>query len=324
MDKKQHTDEVDVFELFGYIGRGFNNLGNQILRFFNFLMRNVIVLSILLIIGLVAGYFMDKTTPELRKTETLVVSNFGTSKYLYKSIDEIESKLAHSEKGFLKEIGLTEKESQRISLEIEPVISVHEITEEEQAFLELMRANESLDEEEKQAIINRNSQLHKITLFHPENVNAEKVMKRIINHLRQNSHYTTVFNNGVENLQRRIKSNLFILAQIDTLFKNYSKNIGDISALGENLVYSNSLNLGELLEIRMELQRNTGVLITENVENTTFLKIIEIGPPTKLKDLHLSSKKILFFPILLIGLFFLIHIMIRLSKKAAKLKEQDR
>lgn len=324
MDKKQHnSDEVDVFELFGYIGKGFNNLGNAILRFFNFLMRNIIVLVILIIIGVVAGYFIDKTTPELRKTQALVVSSFGSSEYLYKSIQEMESKFSHSEEGFFKEMGLTKKEINRISLKIEPVIAVHEITREEQAFLEQLGDNESLNEEQKQAILNRSYQNHRITLFHPAGVNAQKLMRKIIDHLRQNSHYEKVFDNSHEILQRQIKSNLFVLAQIDTLFKNYSKNIGNTAALGENLVYSNSLNLGQLLEMRMDLQTKTSELIIKNIENTTFLKILSIGNPSALKNATLSSKKMLFLPLLFIGLFFLVHIVLKINKKRIQLKKEE-
>lgn len=318
--KPQNNDEVDVFELFGYIGRGFNKLGNTLLRFFNFLLRNIVVLIILVIVGIVAGYFVDKSAPNLLKTETFIVSNFGSAEYVYESINGMEAIFKSSKEDFLQEMGVTKAEAKHISLEIAPVISVHEITEQEQVFLELLQDNKSLSREEKQAVINKNYSYHKITLFHPKDVNAEKLTEKIISHLRQNDHYMKVFKNSREILQRQIKSNLFILAQIDSLFKNYSKNIGNVGAVGENLVYSNSTNLGDLLETRMDLQTKTNELIIKNVGNSTFLKVLNIGNSSALKSTGLFSKKIVIFPLLLIGLFFLIHVFIGINKKAAKLK----
>lgn len=318
-NKPRNQDEVDVFELFGYIGRGFNKLGNAFLRFFNFLIRNIIILGSLILIGLVAGYFVDKTTPEKRKTVAIVVSNFGSTEYLYKSIDEMEAELKNLTPEFLKELGLTEKEASSLSLEIEPIISVREISPEEKTYLEFLADNESLEKEQKQMILDKSYQHHQITLFHPEEFAGQEILTEIIGQIRQNPHFQKVHTASAENLERQIKSNLFVLSQIDTLFQNYSKNIGDAGAIGENTVYSNSLNLGELLKIRMDFQQKTQELIIENIENTGFLKITDMGSPQKPKDTAFASKKILFYPLVLLGLFFLAHLIIRIGKKAKNL-----
>lgn len=318
-NKPRNQEEVDVFELFGYIGRGFNKIGDAFLRFFNFLMRNIILLGCLILIGVVAGYFVDKATPEKRKTVAIVVSNFGSTEYLYKSIEEMEAELKTLTPELLKKIGLTDKEAGSLSLEIKPIISVREVSPEEKTYLEFLEDNPALEEEEKQLILDKSYQHHQITLFHPATFEGQKILTQIIDQIRQNPHFQKVHSVSAENLKRQIKSNLFVLAQIDTLFQNYSKNIGNAGALGENTMYSNSLNLGELLEMRMEFQQKTQALIIENVENTGFLKITDMGSPQKPKDIAFTSNKIVFYPLALLGLFFLVHLVIRIGKKAKKI-----
>ena len=322
METKRNSGEVDIFELFKFIGKAFNKLGNILLRFFNFLIRNVIVIGILVVVGFFAGFLLDKNAPEKQKTQAIIVSNFESAGYIYESIQNMNIKFTDLDEDFLKKLNVDEDAAGQISLQIEPIIEVRELSEEEQAYWELLEENETLSNDEKQAILDRSYRKHKITLFHTEDIQGKVLLERIIQQLRKNRHYEELYAENKIYLQRHIAGNLFTLAQIDTLFKTYSKTLGQLGTLDGNLIYSeNSFNLAGLLNSKMELQKETADLIVENVENSNFVKVVHLGNPTGLETESFLSNKTLVLPLFLVILFLMAHVFLRIYRKSRQLNE---
>src|SRR5690554_5806149 len=98
---QNNNEEIDLGDLFRLIKRFFEKIGNLLLRFLSFLLRNAIVLIILIVIGAIIGYFWQKSIEPLYKTEIIVATSFGSQEYLFKAIDEAEYKF--SEKGISNE-----------------------------------------------------------------------------------------------------------------------------------------------------------------------------------------------------------------------------
>ena len=115
--------------------------------------------------------------------------------------------------------------------------------------------------------------------------------------------------------------NYYVLAQIDSLLGNYTQLIASGGEVGRNLIYSeNSLNLAGLMNVRMELQKETTKLLTEKVENTAFLKVIDLGYPRDLEDVSVFGKKIVLIPFLLIVGFLLFSVFMVIRAKGKSLE----
>ncbi|NKI31203.1 hypothetical protein [Croceivirga thetidis] len=91
------NDEVDLGQLFQAIGRGFQNLidllmkvvkvlANILIMFLLFLQKNIIALSIALVIGVVAGFVIDMLKTERYVSRMLVEPNFNSVQQLYNNV----------------------------------------------------------------------------------------------------------------------------------------------------------------------------------------------------------------------------------------------
>lgn len=318
-DKKHHTEEISLFELFGYIKKGFNRIGDALLRFFAFLVRNAIILIALVVIGIVAGFFMDKATPQSVRTEVVVVAGFGSSDYLYESVEDINYKLQKKDSLFFEKMDLDTEKDYGFSLEINPVPMLREINGDQENYFDLLKENESISEEERQAIINKSYEQHKLVLFHQVDAPAKSFLTTLMDHLRENSHYREVFQLMQKSLDRQIESNIYMLAQIDSLLANYSKNPGTGSAYTEN-----SIDLGNLLVNRMEMQEETRELQQQKIASQGFLKIIAMNMAQPMEDTSVFDKNMVALPLLLLGIFFLICLLARAYRKARKNRHFNR
>ena len=78
-EKKETTQEIDLIELFTNIGNWFQNkintLFNLFLKTIDFLIKNVIWLALFVIIGIIIGFFIHKTTKKYFHTEMICISN---------------------------------------------------------------------------------------------------------------------------------------------------------------------------------------------------------------------------------------------------------
>lgn len=311
-NRKHHNEEISLFELWDYIKRGFNKIGNTLLSFFAFLVRNIVILIVLVVLGVVIGFFIDKASPTYVRTEAVVTANFGSSNYLYESIKDINYKLQREDSLFFSKMGISSEEKYGFSLEIKPVVAVWEITGGERSFFDMLEENELLSEEERQAVINKSYEEHRLILFHKKDAPAEEFLNKIIHHISANSHYEEVFQVMQESLDHQIRSNVFMLAQIDSLLANYSKN--QINTTGSTYT-ENKIDLGSLLSNRMEMQEETREMQLKKIASKRFLKVIDMNSAQPLEDTSIFDKKIVAIPLVLLGLFFLIHIIVRVNRK---------
>lgn len=321
MENKQHdSEEVDVFELFRHIGRGFDKLGAVFLRFFNFLVRKIVAIGIIVLIGIVIGFFINRMVPQKYETVALVSSNFESTEYLYKYIAGIDSKFAELDEGFLAEMNLSKEEARPISLFISPIITVKGISPDMEDLSKVMEDSYNLTKEEIQDVLSISYDRHRITLVHTDQVQGEKLLEKIIDRIRTNTFFQKISQELHSSYARQIDSNIYVLSQIDSLLANYAQSIGSSGNVGKNLVYSdNSINLAGILEMRIDLQDKTADLRQKQIINETFIRVLSEGK-TSAKERGIFENYIVLIPILLLAVFFLVHIGLWINRKAANLK----
>ena len=97
--KNSDNQEIDLFQISKKIGVFFENISTSIFRGFLFLKRNLIIISILFIIGVVLGLYLDKTN-KVYENKLYVQPNFGSVDYLYSKIELIDSKIRDNDTEF--------------------------------------------------------------------------------------------------------------------------------------------------------------------------------------------------------------------------------
>ena len=94
-----------------------------IVRFLKFLYKNKIIICLLVVIGLVLGYYLDSKVKKEFKTEVVVVPNFESVDLLYTEVENFKTNLkTNSQKNtYLKEI---------LNLEIKPIENINNVLQE--------------------------------------------------------------------------------------------------------------------------------------------------------------------------------------------------
>lgn len=317
--KNHHSEEISLFELWGFIKKGFNRIGDSIFRFIAFLLRNAIILIVLIIVGTAIGYFIDKAMPKSLRTEAVVVAGFESSDYLYASVDAVNHKLEIKDSLFFEKMGLDAKEDYGFSLKIEPVLMMREINGDQENYFELLNDNDMLTEKDRQNLISKSNEQHKLVLYHYKKAPSKRFFNSLIEYFRENPHYQEVFQLMGKSLDHQIESNIYMLAQIDSLLTNYSKNMGTVSA---TTFSENKIELGNLLANRMQMQEETRKLQQQRIESQGFLKVISMNAGQALEDTSIFDKKTIAYPLILLGLFFLVHVLIRIYRKSKEKMSQ--
>ena len=115
--------EIDLSDISRRMGNAFQNLNTGIFRSIQFFIKNAIIITILIVLGVGLGVFLDKT----RKTydhQIIVKPNFGSVDYLYSRIDLINSKIIERDTAYLKSIGIAHP-SKISKIEVEPIVDVY-------------------------------------------------------------------------------------------------------------------------------------------------------------------------------------------------------
>lgn len=307
----RENEEIDLGDLFLAIKKGFTSIGLLFLRFFALLIRNALLLIILIVIGVVVGYFIDTTHPKKYETQLLVNSSFESGEYLYKSVQGIEFKLKSADTAFLKKTGITAKQAKDMEIDIAPVFSMRNLSESQLAYMDFIIENDLGDEENKSAIFKRDFTAQKITLIHPLNVDSQSILKNILASIRNNTYYKEVNQDYLTSIKEQLKSNETLISQIDTLIKNYSNNLVKNNTVGMGSTYyseDNSLDVAQVLQTRIGLQKQKSDLLRKKVDHSEFLRIIDLSSSSE-AERNILSRKMVLLPLLLILAFFFFVIL---------------
>ena len=134
-NKTPSNEEVDLGQLFNMIGNTFNKFFQFIASIFNqffmafvwlvfFIRRRAIVLIAAIIVGLITGYLIEKTSPPVYKSSISVKQNYQTGENLYGSINYYNGLLRDRDYQILAEVlGLLSSPKEIVGFEIEPIIT---------------------------------------------------------------------------------------------------------------------------------------------------------------------------------------------------------
>lgn len=321
---QNNSDEIDLGQLFQMIGKGFNNLFNGFLRFFIYLKKNAIVLIGLIVLGVIVGYVLSKVTSKKYKMEVIVKPQMDSKNYLYDVIDELSANIKAKDTAFFETIGILAPSFDGLEITINRVKG--EIsTENDEQYLELLKSFEDTDaiaDIVRAELQNKSSYNHRITFYYKNKEKGKEFVEGVIRYINTNQYFIGLIAIYRENSLSRIEENKQVLKQLDEIIFNYSKQMTKPESFSGNdrIIMDNkeTVNITGLFSLKNNLIADIEKKKIEIEQRTEVVRIINVGKTQRVQK-HFFGKKIVFVPLFLIGLFFMVSIVRFLNKRASEI-----
>jgi|SRR5690606_12001871 len=320
---QHNSDEMDLGSLWGKI----KEIQISILLFFyrtlRFFIKNWIILLGLVIIGILAGYFLDKNQRKSKEGSLIVQINFDASNYVYNSIEHLNNKILDNDTIFLKKIGFYKNEEAILTeVEIEPIVNITDIldkinsdTKNVEPLLEQAQYEDNLLTSE---IFIPDYKTHRI-LIKTTDKGSSVIIESLLAYLNDNDLMQQIKGLTVVNTKNHIKQTKESISSIDSIVKKYGS---EEKRASDSQVYFNAVegnnNMHLLFSLKNTLIKNKDEMEVELLKYGNIVTLLD-NPHLAVKK-SFFDKKMKILPMLFVLLFILFSFIVKLYKKAAKIE----
>ena len=270
-------------------------------------------------VGLAIGYGLNKMTIKKLKTEIIVKPQMESKNYLYDVIDEVQSNISAKDTLFFKNIGLEDIDFTGLEVSISRVIEEGN-TESDLKYLELLQSFENTDaiaDIVRAELQNKSSFNHRITFYYNNSEEGKVFANKIMRYINSNSYF-----GGLLKIYRSNATNQVLLVQVDEIIANYTNNLATKkeNPVSNQIILDNQeqVNVARLFELKNVLIRDIESKKLELQERSDSISIINFGQPQIVKK-SFFGRSIVFIPLVLLTLFFLLSLIKYLNKKTHEL-----
>jgi uncharacterized membrane protein len=315
MSSNSQDQEIDLGQVFSKVSSFFSGLVDKLFDFLFFLIKNSVIIIILLIIGVGAGYFLDKTT-KVYNHKIIVSPNFKSVDYLYAKVNLLESKRKEKDTVFISDLGVKNvKELGKI--EIEPIIDVYKfITSKQENFdlIRLMAEDGSIEKIIKDEVTSKNYPFHLIKFSSSKPIIETEIIIPMIDYLNENYYYNKIKEQYLENTTLKISQNDSTISQINSLLNDFSRVSSGNQKSSSLIYYNENNNLNDILKTKDDLIKEQGDLKISILNNNKVIK--EVSFITNIIDTKGANGKMkLVLPVVLLSLFLLLYSVIVFYRK---------
>lgn len=319
------SDEIDLGQLFRMIGNGFNTLFKAFLRLFLYLKKNAIIILSLIIVGGAIGYGLNQIVSKKLKTEVIVKPQLESKNYLYDVVAEIQANIEAKDTIFFNSIGVSSIDFRGLEITIGRV-SGDDSSESDIKYLELLQSfedTESIADIVRAELQNKSSFNHRITIYYKNLEQGQIFAKKVMEYINSNTYFDNLVTIYRVNAESRIDQNKNLLAQVDEIITNYSKQMAQTDGVSSNerIILDNQekVNITGLLNFKNTLIKDIETKKVELEERTDPIKVINFGKPQQVQKAF-YGKNIVLIPTLLLAVFFLVSFIKYLNKKVLELR----
>ena len=253
--------------------------------------------------------------------ELSLIPNFGSNEYLYKKIDELDTKLREKDPVFFKNLGIKNYED-IISIKIEAFPAVYNFInnkEQENNFelIKLLGEDGDLGKILTDDMTSRNYYHHKVSIVTKGMWKREELVDPILNYLNKSEYFIEQQKTHQQNLEEKLVLNDSLIKQVDKIIALLSSNTKG----GANVSISENSSIPELVNKKDNLISESHYLKTSKIiydkiikEESSILNIRKYVP------FILNSKVLLPIGLVLIYLFGLSFLKIY-KKQKIRIKE---
>lgn len=315
MSTNSQDQEIDLGQVFKKIGSFFQNIVDGFFDAILFVKKNIIILSILFIVGAGLGFYLDKTN-KTYNNEIIVTPNFGSVDYLYSKIALLDAKKKENDTIFFSNLGIKNvKEFGKI--QIEPIIDVFKFVDKKPdnfELIKLMAEDGDLDKIVENDVTSKNYPFHLIKFSTTKKTDNEKTIEPLLNYLNDSEYFKTIQKQYFENENIKLKANDSIIAQIDNLIDGFSESVSSGSKTDKMVYISDNNQLNEIISTKNQLIGEKGILKINLINNDKVIKDISTTI-NSIDTKGLKGKKKFALPLLFIILFIAYKFFISFYKK---------
>lgn len=277
-DQHNHSnEEVELGFLFKTVGNFFRKIIKLLFLIIAFFQKYFIINLILLVAGVVIGYFLDKDSDYVPTYENhvIVIPNFESVDYFYESIEGLNSKIRSNDTVYLNSILGNDSNLLR-GVQIEPIVDIYNFASQSQQQIDVFRIlfqNQELSEFVTDMTTSKYFKYHRMNFSIHGNSRSEEVVQKVLDYFSNNTHFKEYQEISRANTELLIEENAKMIEQVDSLMQaaisyankkdaNQSVFINDNSDLGM-LIYRKQ----DILEKRLDLlkQRKDEVVVIKKV-----------------------------------------------------------
>jgi len=273
-----------------------DSMGFIMFKLLRFFLKNIIFFIILVILGVVIGYFLDGKKQETHKYQVVVIPNFDSSTYLYKKINTLKSN----------------EFDNIVAAEIEPVIDVSAFISDRWDNLkiaEFMNSNNlNIHEHKPGGQAEKIYKYHLLTIYTDQTDSDGAIVSNFLDKLNQEPYF----------LERQKIENLNLEQKIE----EYENSVKSINAIFEKL---GQTELTSAYDVNIENHAQTNDLlnnksgIIDRINKSKINRIEQekiIYEVTRFSDIQSKSiSNMIVIPIILIFLFIVFSFIRKTYKR---------
>ncbi|MDA9356894.1 hypothetical protein OAA78_00235 [Flavobacteriaceae bacterium] len=310
MSNNETQGEIDLIILINKIKSTFLKQVLCLFKGVKFLTKQWKAFVLLIIVGIIIGFFNGAQTDSQKEATVLLKVNFDAVNYVYDAVSLINQKIEANDLDFFNEIGMTTDELDLFELTISPVVNLQEIVENESFKAnEIKTLFENLNFDNNLSMTNSfisNYKYHSLTFSFSSLADGQSVDK-VINFLNNNPLFKELKLRKNNSITDRVKANENTIEQINNIILKYT---GELSAnLTSSQLYIDNKDIrpNELIATKMELLKEIELLKEEKIYSNNTVIVIN-NSNLVVENKSLKDNKLVYYPFILCFIFIVIQI----------------
>ena len=315
----KENDELDIIVLIEKIKHALLSILLQIFRSTKTFLMGWKQLLLIVLAGVLLGYFQtDNDQPNAKEATLLVKINFDAGNYVYDAVDLINLKILSEDTEFFTQEFKLNADEQLDEVSISPVIDIKDIMAKEINANEIRALFENLEYEDGFSVtegFKSDYDYHFINVVVSGNSTISTVNK-IVDYFNNNPLFTELKERNIQRISSIISDNEQTIKQIDKLLDYYtSENKTKTTQL---YIDNKDLRPNELIKTKVSLQNENQELKKENL--TTKETVMAINEANILiENTSLLSNKMVYYPLLFLFIYIVFSVLIGLYSYLDKL-----
>ncbi|MFD2563546.1 hypothetical protein [Aquimarina rubra] len=313
---------IDVKPFFNAIKEGFKGILKTLVAIVLFYKKNIALFAVLLILGAIGGYFLDKKLKitKIFSQEIIIEPKYETNKYIYDFIDGLAKNL--NDKAFLEKLQIDSSQVSEIKeITLEPIIQATDVLDglhvkygDQDYFHHIIEEyDEKTLEDDKYRDFYK---YHRLKFdFNSESSDNKEVSKALLSYIASNEYYNKQLSLQLKQTKRNLEKNketlLYVEEYLDKLNKNQGKQNKEIVVYAEE---------SEIPTISSLLKRKNDLLNAINQQERTLtldkelFEVVEYGNIIP-QPVGVHKRLLLLLPLILCVGVSMIFLLLNISRR---------